>query len=140
MQKRETSIWILFFLAILTFGNLPARAQDKPADPPKASASAPTLAPDKKDNILVLQKQYLQDYIQLQAIQKKYDDARNQDPDFIKFNTETNDLAKKLGDAIVDAQKGTDPTKWRLDPQSVKFVAVPPPPATPSVPPAASAK
>ena len=96
---------------------------------------APKLAPEQKTRILELQKESLQFYIQIQQVQKKYEDALRADPEFVKLSKANDEVSAKLQAAVNEATKGIDQKKWTLDYQNLDFKPVTPPAAPAAAPP-----
>lgn len=88
----------------------------------------PELTLAQREKIEALQKKSLQVYIQMNQIQQKYENALRSDPQYAAELQQSTGLSHELNDAVVEAQKGIDPTKWKLNLDSMEFDAVPPPP------------
>jgi len=125
-MKKFIAIYISFWVVLWTVG-FAAKAQDaknakkdpapaaatKPA--PDNSEEAPKISIEKREAVENLQKQQLMLYIQGQQIQKKYQDEMNQDPAFIEWSRQNDQVNRELAKASADAASGIDQNKWEID-------------------------
>lgn len=105
------TLWCLAFIAGFTLGTQEA---------------APKLTVEQRAEIAQLQKQDLELLIQLQQVQKKYQDALNADATFKSLSTQKEEIDKKLQAIIEKTTKGTDLKKWRLNAETLEFEPVTP--------------
>jgi uncharacterized protein involved in exopolysaccharide biosynthesis len=87
---------------------------------------APKLTLEQHDAIATLKSEDLEYVFQMQAIQKRFQDALNADPDFKAIQAKKEGVEKQLQEEVQKAMKSVDPKKWRVDMNTIQFVPVTP--------------
>lgn len=101
----------------------------------KKAAEEPKLSVEQHDKIMTFETQALQTYIQLQQVQKKYDDMRNADPTWVAATQQQNQITGQLTDYLkASVMKGVDDKKWQFNLNSMKYEPVTPAVAPPPTP------
>lgn len=114
-------------LAMLFIGVASGFAQDKPKDPtPAASQKSPTITLEQKEKFEALQKQTLQIYIQMQEIQRRYENSMKADPQYADLSKKNDEITQQLTALSADIMKGVDPKKWNLNYDTVTLDPIKP--------------
>jgi hypothetical protein len=116
-------------------------AQDKSKNSPKTEEACvagqvrgddgkcltpPTMTLEHKEKIEAILKKNLQDYVRKQQIQKRYDDARDADPEYSALVRQDQELSKQLSDVVTETMKDVDKTKWQINYDDVGYMPAPP--------------
>jgi len=124
------ALTVLQMLIIVGLAATGPQAQDKPTpapiqkvEPKEEKAPAP-LTLEQREQYEALQKKSLEYYIQIQNIQKKYDDMRNADPQYQDLTKRNEEATKSLTTLDAEVKKGVDLSKWQINYDDLKWTPI----------------